>query len=388
MRTALALTLLLAGPSFAEEILSPFEYIKLMTESKLTYQVGAEVKAPLPVVDCPERPLHTRWVTSPDGSGRLLPWNPSAAAKEHFDEAERQFQKKDLEAAEVAYARGLEIDPDYGPGWVTSGDVPFMRGDLEGALQRYRKGLALDPTLPQGHRFAARALLRLGKPEEAEDEVIAALVWDPKYSFAWGGLEEIAKARGFKVDRPRYALHAAIGERKGKEIPLAISKGTDEIENASLLSYTMCKAVWRHEDAFRNRQLGTTGQAYAYTLTEERACAFAALTAELNATESRLAGKGKDGATRKEVPNDEIVKSLKPDTRRLLAIIESGLWDAFLAFELLGARCPELTLRFPEKLRKDMARYVKLFVIDRDRKLWEPTDSLEGIPKDLFRPRS
>jgi tetratricopeptide (TPR) repeat protein len=335
------LALAVALPGAAAEPSTPASIAAAMKGSKITYSTvepGA-IKKPVADLDCPPRGPSLRVVVKPDTTS-LVPWQPSKEAAPHFEAAEKSFSARDLAAAEKEYERGLALDPSYGPGWLYAGDIPFARGDYAKALDDYKKALALDPTLAQAHRFAGDALFKLGRLGEAEDEYVAALAYDPSYDGPLQALEILGPRRGFSVVRRELMPpQRAIGELAG---------GTVQIEKTDpvWLPYLRCKAVWRNEPAYRRAHLGATaGEAYGWSLNEERDCVGVLLAAGLDTAGAK-----------------------SPLISHLQEVADAGLINGFITFSIFGRRCPVAAAILPEGARADTARYIRTFVVVRPAK--------------------
>lgn len=317
-------------------------FLRLMNDSRWTYEIGfGKAEDPVEALACPSRSTSMRVIES-GGEKSLQPWSPAKQAERHFEAAEKHFSAERLEEAASEYTKGLALDPEYGPGWLYSGDVPFGRGDYEAALAAYRKALALDPTLPQAHRFAADALLKLGRLNEAEEEYVRALIHDPSYRGAWQGLEILGDRAGFTVNRPEFSPpENVIGERRSKKVRVGLDN------NSEWLGYFLCKAVWRHEEEYRRRQLGdANAKDYSWTLAEERECLASYL-------ESNLAFA------------NEKPEKMPPTARHLYEVAEADLIDGYIAFTVLGTRCPIAASMLPQDILDQAERYVRRFVIVR-----------------------
>ncbi|MGW8281688.1 MAG: tetratricopeptide repeat protein [Gemmatimonadota bacterium] len=73
----------------------------------------------------------------------------------------------DLQAAEQAFRRAMELNPGYTPIWNWSADVSILRGDAETAIERARRGIELDPMSQMVWWALGSALAVDGRLEEA-----------------------------------------------------------------------------------------------------------------------------------------------------------------------------------------------------------------------------
>jgi tetratricopeptide (TPR) repeat protein len=119
--------------------------ITVMAEASATVKVlakGAALPADKPLFDTSVR---ERW--NDYGIGLLL--------------------QGDLKAAEAAFLRVTEMDPDYADGWVNVARARISEGNLAGAQDFLEKALLRDASLAKTHFFLGTALKSLGRYDEA-----------------------------------------------------------------------------------------------------------------------------------------------------------------------------------------------------------------------------
>lgn len=340
------------------DVLVPADYHAIMEKSPLLYSIGAPVTKPLPRLSCPRRHSEMR-VVEENGERSLVAWTPAPAAAPHAEAAERHYGAGELAEAEREYAALLAIDPDYGPGWLFRGDVPFRRGDPAGALEHYRRALALDPTLPQAHRFAGDALAKLGRFAEAEEAYVQALAWDPGYSEAFDALEQLGRVRGFRVERFDWSLEAVVGERIGREVAV---QATDA-DSPEQLAYAICQAVWQSEDDFKARHGSAPG---AWSSMIEEACILAAASAAWSHAAQRILDQSGAPADAPEPSREEILARVPPWVRHLLERQDPAVLAGFVFFVAGGKQCPIAASLVPREIHDQVADYIRRFVIVRD----------------------
>jgi Flp pilus assembly protein TadD len=102
-------------------------------------------------------------VTLPVGDSKT----PPLSGKVELDAKEWQrwndygiglFLQGDLKAAQAAFRRITEMDPNNPDGWVNVGRVAVHEGDMETARTVLQKALALEPDLARAHFFYAKVL--------------------------------------------------------------------------------------------------------------------------------------------------------------------------------------------------------------------------------------
>ncbi len=333
-------------PASQDDLLPPARILKVMTDSKLKYEIGPTLRPdtkPVEELSCASRVTGQRVVAGAKGEKSLEVWPLAAKAAPHFKAAETLFAEHHLTEAAEEYRQLLEIDPDFGPAWLYSGDIPFGRGDYETALKAYRKAIALDPTQAQAHRFAADALRKLGRLDDAETEYVQAITYDPSYDAAWEGLQALGRLASFKVVRPDFSPPEHwLGERQGDKVSIVFAESQKE-----WLGYVLCKAVWRNEEGYRRQRGGSqAGKDYAWSTAEERDCLESYLIANVNASDGDAA-------------------KMAPLARHLKEVAEAGLLDGFISVAVIGKRCPVSAALLPDPLHADAERYIRSFVVVR-----------------------
>lgn len=161
----------------------------------------------------------------------------------------------------------------------------------------------------------------------------------------WRALRELGPKAGFTVHRLAASIPAgAIGDVVDGKVEIGVA-------NPEWLQYLNCKAVWRHEDAYRqarmaavprrySRSVSVAGTAYSWSVAEEMEC-----------LRSYVAGHLKAGGKAPElVPT-------------LVRVDEAGLLDGFIFFTLLGERCPMELALFSDPERAQLERFIRKFVV-------------------------
>ena len=82
-------------------------------------------------------------------------------------------------AAHTAYARALDLRPDYAQAWNNLGTLDHAREDYEAAVFAYEKSIALDPTDPVVYRNLGQAWLSLDDVEKTLQAWSQAMRLDP-----------------------------------------------------------------------------------------------------------------------------------------------------------------------------------------------------------------
>ena len=353
-RSTAVLFLFVALPLTAAESKSPAWYYQQLTDSEIVYNIDTKPAAnPIDEYTCRPRGMGiarirsgNRWTLGlpprhPD-SGKL------AVAGGEF------FEKKQYAEAAAQYRKMLELDPNDIIAHLFYGDTFFFGGhDYAAALAEYRKALAIDATNPAAHFFSANALMRLDRADEARAAVVTALSYDPVYASLYKVLETKPENFGLRpLARHRFTPpRGYLGKPDGDGITVY---GGDDDE---WRTYAICKAVLRNEPAARKAVLGDVEEVEA-SFEEERACVVAYVNGNLERTRARL-----EKASGKKAGDGDVRNAAPPLVRHLVEVLDSGLFDGYVAFSILGQRCPIAASMYPEELHQEVKRYVARYVV-------------------------
>ena len=86
----------------------------------------------------------------------------------------------DLKAAEQAFLTVTRLDPGFADGWVNVARARVREGNTEGAQEVLRKALEVDPDLAKSHYFYGLTLKTQGKYDEALAHFRRALAQYPR----------------------------------------------------------------------------------------------------------------------------------------------------------------------------------------------------------------
>jgi tetratricopeptide (TPR) repeat protein len=101
------------------------------------------------------------------------------------------FLQGDLKAAQVAFQKVTEINPQNPDGWVNIGRAALQEGDMDRARAVLEKALRLSPDLARAHFFYAKVLRSEGRYEDAAGHLRRVLAQYPKDRVAQNDLGRI-----------------------------------------------------------------------------------------------------------------------------------------------------------------------------------------------------
>jgi hypothetical protein len=353
-RSAAVLCVLVALP-LAAEWKSPAWYLQRLVDSKNVYNVGSKPASdPIDEYTCATPVGSVARIRSGDRWTLGIPKLDLQSMK-LVAEGEELYRKKQYAEAAARYRKAIELDANNTIAHLLYGDAFFFgEGDYAAALAEYQKALAIDATNPSAYFFSANALMRLDRADEARAAVVAALSYNPVYQNLYKVLDNHPESFGLRplarhrFDPPRgYA-----GKPDGKGITIY---GGDD---GQWLTYAICKAVLRNDPAARQEVLGDVEEVEA-SFEEERACVAAYVDGNLNRTRAAL-GKA---AGKKPVSDADVDQAAPPLVRHLREVMKAGFFNGYVAFEILGQRCPIASPVLPEELHQEVEKYVARYVV-------------------------
>ncbi|HVT82568.1 MAG TPA: tetratricopeptide repeat protein [Phycisphaerae bacterium] len=129
---------------------------------------------------------------------------------------------RDLDAAEDACRRAVELKPDFAEAHVNLGNVLRLAGSGAGAAAEYRYALRLNPSAALVHKLLGATLLAIGRDHLAESiaALREALRLNPADADAGNFLGVALRAAG---DNPGAAAAFRAAVRPGKDFPVAMN---------------------------------------------------------------------------------------------------------------------------------------------------------------------
>jgi tetratricopeptide (TPR) repeat protein len=135
-------------------------------------------------------------------ASKHLPQYPeSPDAQKSYTEAETRFAQGLYSEAIEAYTKTIKLEPGFGKAYIRCGDCFLVGGKAEEALKLYQSAIVKSPLDASAYHFAADALRRLGKIDEARRYIVLSLLADPEYPLSWNDLEQVASGQGQQLQR-------------------------------------------------------------------------------------------------------------------------------------------------------------------------------------------
>ena len=260
-------------------------------------------------------------LSAPDGT--QVPFSNIKAAELAIREGEAAFVRGDLDKAIAAYERALESDPQLYDAALYAGDAAYKEANnstdaqyrsdhFDAAGVWFAKAIAINPDRETAYRYWGDALEAQGKPNDARDKFVDAIVAEPYARNSFVGLTQWAGRHRVPLGHPKIEPPNSTRTENGKTT-LSIDPKTLNSNDGSnnWLMYDLTRIAWSKTDFFKNYP---AEKVYRHSLKEE--------TAALRMVAEAAARDLKSGK----------VKSLEGSLDNLIKLNDKGLLEAFVLF--------------------------------------------------------
>lgn len=329
------------APSERPGILSPAEVMKRLEDSKVQYRVDPKDSPPGGWADelWPLRvePVEVPRVVVKDGHRVIEEWPENSQAQELINQAEEHYQARRYAEAAKLYEKAVAVCPDCYLARAYLGDAKLFAGDAAAALADYQRATEINPNDYRLYYFQGSALTRLGRLKEAREAFAMSLVLNPRNPILRQFFRQNPGVGMVVTDDvlvPRGFAHA-----DGKDVVVEF----DPDYGPAWMAFANCKALWIGEASHRQEMTGTTEPHFSSI--EETECLASAVM--VHAAQKK---KGEQG------PSD-------PTLDRLLAVVQDGMADELILFELAARVHPQYTLTLEDEERQRLKAYVLQHVL-------------------------
>ena len=350
--TVISLFVLGAGLASAQPAkpLDPAAIIALMNASSVTYTIKSEDDRTL--LENAAATLYPQ-LKDPIAMPKLVqgPNGPyideietSNKAEPLIQEAEAAYYKKEFASARAKYVEAYRIEPLYYPALEFIGDTYFGEHQYDTAIIWYDKAKQANPLDYQPYLYRADALDRLGRADEARQAMIEVLTLRPRYKNALLMAHGMSQRLKMEVHDSNFAPHAYAVKAGGDSSSASeVDVVTSATPSAPWVAYANAKAIWLGEPKHRSALSGNESD--GWTMDHERECIA-----------NLLAGYA--AARANGAPADA-------ELDRIQKIVDDGMLDAFIVYEITSRLYPNITLTLPAKSQAYIRSYVEKYVLPK-----------------------
>lgn len=304
------------------KIHSPAEILKIMNESKLTYELDVDYKpSDSTLADTPV--LSNQLAVKEDKNGNLTleMYSLSKDANELLATAEAAFQDGKLQQARMLYSRLYDIDPNYHHALTLIGDTYYAEGKYDSAKSFFLNAINRNFADYNAWWFLSDTYSKLGMSDSALHCITVAHLLNVNHQNLRKALRKHRKEADLDwkewVLVPQFSL-----SQQGNSYKISSTQ--------EWLTYAMVKALWKFEPGYFEQMRGRPRSPSDLTSTLEEKEALLAYIA---------------GAERKDLAN----------------IIEEGYADELVLYELISRRAPSTLLILPRATFFRVAEYVQKY---------------------------
>lgn len=315
----------------ADDFHDPAFFLKVLADSKQTYNIGDTMPGSMP---CPERAdkvlANDFFQEEKDGSLLLRRYELKPAEEAIFEKAEKAFAAEEHDTALAYYGALLKLRPDFSPALVYTGQVQRLKGDYAAAEAAYRKAIEQNYISYMAHWFYGSLLARRGAYKEGMREMALAWVLNRNNPRLLNDFKAIAEDASLRVKDWCFVPQILLTKEESGDVGIRFG-------SAVWLSYALAKAVWKYEPKFREKYGDKDGE---YNHREEKECL-------LNLCYGILVDSSETYTT------DPALVALKK-------AMDAKMVDEYLLMEITAPRYPRVALTLPRKQIEEMADYMLL----------------------------
>lgn len=333
-RNAFAALLIAAGafiaaPPLAAQLHEPSEILEILESSPISYQIDFDEETE-PRKENPEQILPGYFVSKDEESPQFGQYELSEEVQEIYTQAELHFSQKRYDSAITLYRKVLQLMPEFAQGLTMIGDAYFNMEQYDSAQFYLREAIDLNFIDYQAHWFLSSTEFHLGNKEAGLRELTIAHVLNPGHELLKASLIASRKKHGSSWKEWSFAPRYELSDESIDQVSIRCASGW--------MMFALTQALWEFEEDY-GTDMGI----------EDRESLEAEVIRQKEAVLmfifEYLARKEAD--TSEEEGEEEVTEETKRNTEaadrmgtRLVEILNEGMIDAFIFYEIIGRRNP------------------------------------------------
>ena len=257
---------------FTQQIHSPAEIFKLLSDSKLSYDIKSLNKS----IDCKDYSdklnYNNCYRVSTDSGLITYKFSINEAAKPFFDKAENFFNSKQPDSALYYYKLTLKWDSSQYNVMTYIGQIYDLLKDQKNAIIWYKKAISKNYIDYMAHWFLADDYLEINDRKNAVDEIVIAQILNRNNPRIKRSMISIFNKVKRNTEDWSFCPQMELTKSSDHKISVAI---TDK-----WVGYAMAKALWTYEPGYKESMGVTPGQ---YSTLEDKECLISLLASIENA---------------------------------------------------------------------------------------------------------
>lgn len=259
-----------------------------------------------------------------------IPFSTIQSAEAAVREGEAAFVKGEMDRAIAAYKRALELDPKLYEAALYAGDSEFKKAykstdpqfrnqHFDQAGVWFARAIAIEPNRETAYRYWGDALDLQGKPHNARDKFVDAIIAEPYNRKPYMGLTQWAERHKVSMAHPQIDIASDVASAKPGKVNITVNDLAlkDGDGSAAWLMYAIARAAWMDKKEGRSEKFSKAypGETvYRHSLAEE----IDALRLVSESVSVQL--------------KDKKVTQLNPSLANLVKLKDAGLLEAYVLF--------------------------------------------------------
>ena len=268
----LSVIFLLATTGFAQKIHSPAEILRMMSDSKLSYELK-ELGKEIPCPDLSQKlNYHDSYRVTTDSTTTTYGFKFSKESKPLYDKAEKFFSAHQSDSALVYYLKTIQTDSTLSNVMTYVGQIYEGKEERTKAIEWYRKAIQRNYIDYMAHWFLADNLLTIDSTKAAVEEIVIAQILNRNNPRIKKSLATIFEHAFLNTTDWCFNPQVELVKTAEGKISLAM---TDK-----WVGYAMAKALWMYEPGYRESMGVAEGR---YSTIEDKECLISLLSGLENA---------------------------------------------------------------------------------------------------------
>ncbi len=323
-----------------KELRPPAYFMKVMGESKKTYQVTvskADSLPPMPMADALFRCYAV--VKGSDGTEMLVDIMDDSTRDDtsmaFLRNGERAFTEGNMIEARKNYKSYVERLPNASRVMTFLGQSFSKTPYQDSLLYWYRRAVQANPLDYMAQWFYASALLQVDSAEVAVDHMIKAMVLNRTNPRMYAELKKFFEDAGYRYDAWSFQPRMALKQIDANTIALTVDSA-----EAGFLPYCMCQAAWKYEPDVATSVVDTSDH-YAVLDRRERECLATCFVVNLD--------------------EELLPKSTHPAIINAARAAKEREFESYLYYEVMLAHSPVVAYYLTEISRAGLESYVRKY---------------------------
>lgn len=321
----LIVLLLIGSHLFAQQIHSPAEILKIMSDSKLSYEIKALDKT----IECPDYSkklnYHDNYRVTTDSGLYTYTFKPNETAKPYFDRAESFFQTN-TDSALYYYGLCLKADSSLYNVMTYTGQMYEHKKDFANAIKWYKMAISKNYIDYMAHWFLADAYLKMGDSKKAADEIAIAQILNRN--------NQGIKKSAISIFKQSYMGTSDWYFNPQMELEKISENQVSVMINEKWIGYAMNKALWLFEPGYSQSMGVEQGK---YSTLEDRECLVSLLVSLEN--------------SKTDIEDDRQLVILKEAA-------EKKFLEEFILYEIVLPKNPFVAYQLPEETIANIKDYI------------------------------